>query len=92
VSQRSPGWRTLGAARYSMAITRLIKSASTGHLAVSQTSTPLEPRPSNRPTRSAMAPVTTTPNAHALSRVTMTSVSTTRSGSVFHTGRPSSIP
>ena len=62
---------------------------STGHLAMSQTTTAVCPRPMALPTLSAIGPVNTTITALIMIRMTMAMVTARRTGIVFHTGRPS---
>ena len=62
---------------------------STGHLAMSQTTTAVWPTPSELPTLSAIGPVNTTMTALIRMRMTMATVTASRTGIVFHTGRPS---
>ena len=63
--------------------------SSTGHLAMSQMVTAVEPRPSTFPTLCARPPVTTTMTAAATSKIIVTAVTPSRIGAVFQTGRPS---
>jgi len=56
-----------------------------------QTVTAVSLRPSTPPTSFANPPVTVTPTAVTANRTSRTSVSTTRNGRVFQTGRPSGM-
>ena len=64
-------------------------SSSTGHLAMSQTVTAVLPIPNSRPRRSARPPVATTATADTASSTMTTTVTPSRMGRVFQTGRPS---
>ena len=70
---------------------KLTTTSRTGHLAMSQTSTAVLPRPTRSPTFAASPPVSTTAIVEIASSVSSTRVRDTRTGSVFHTGRPSSM-
>ena len=63
--------------------------SSTGHFAMSQAVTAVEPTPSTFPTCRARPPVTTTINAAATSKIIVATVTPRRIGAVFQTGRPS---
>jgi hypothetical protein len=67
----------------------LTSTTSTGHLAMSQIVTAVEPTPTSLPTCSASPPVTTTAIAETASRTTITSVMRTCCGRSFQNGRPS---
>ena len=60
-------------------------------MAMFQAVTAVLPRPTRSPTFSAMPPVRTTAIVEIASRKSSTSVSATRTGSVFQIGRPSSM-
>ena len=70
---------------------KLTTTSSTGHLAMFQTLTAVLPMPTRSPTFSASPPVRTTAIVEMASSVRSTSVSDTRTGSVFQIGRPSSM-
>lgn len=61
-----------------------------GHLAMSQTWTAVPPTPMRLPSLPASVPVNTTAAALSVSRITVTTVTASSSGYVFHMGRPSS--
>jgi hypothetical protein len=62
---------------------------STGHLMTPNIVTAMWPRPIACPSLSANGPVKTTMAALTTSRITMITVTASRTGMVFHTGRPS---
>ena len=64
-------------------------TSSTGHFAMSQTVTAVDPMPSMFPTFWARAPVTTTMTAAATSKIMVAAVTPSRTGAVFQIGRPS---
>ena len=66
-------------------------NSRTGHLAMSHTVNAVDPSPTRSPTSWARPPVSTTADALIASRTSSTRVRTTRTGSVFQTGRPSSM-
>ena len=68
----------------------LTSTISTGHFAMSQTSTAVEPIPNAPPTCLAIGPVSTTIAAAISSMTTNATVVSSRTGAVFQIGRPSS--
>ena len=87
--QRNPDCRAFGAARYRIAIINAMRITMTGHFTMSQTVTAAPPMPKTRPIDAASRPVNTIASALAASSVPVTTVSPSRTGRVFHTGRPS---
>ncbi len=80
-----------GVAQYRMAIITVTSRTSTGHFAIAQTVSAVSPSPSACPARPASAPVKTTISALTTARTISTTVTPTRTGSSFHTGRPSGM-
>ncbi len=70
---------------------KLTHSSSTGHLAMFQICTAVSPTPNTLPACSARPPLSVTPIALTAVSTISSTVSPTRSGSVFQIGRPSSI-
>jgi hypothetical protein len=70
---------------------KLTNSSSTGHLARFQMSTTVSPTPTRLPASLARPPLSVTPIALIAVSTISSTVSPTRSGSVFQTGRPSSM-
>ena len=66
-------------------------SSSTGHFAMSQIETAVEPMPRGPATAETMGPVSTIASATAASITTMTSVTRICSGRSFQKGRPSGV-
>ena len=79
----------LGATQYKIEIIRLTMISSTGHFAMSQTVTAVEPMPSTWPTWLASPPVTTTMSADATSSTMISTVTPMRTGVIFQNGLPS---
>ena len=69
---------------------RLTIRSITGHLAMSNTITAEDPRPTRLPTCRASPPVEMTANALTVSKITVTTVTPSRIGTVFQIGLPSS--
>ena len=70
---------------------RLTIPSSTGHLAMSHTLTAVDPTPRSLPACLASPPVKTTATELNASRITITTVTPSRTGTVFQIGRPSSM-
>ncbi|CAM5682859.1 hypothetical protein SALBM311S_06250 [Streptomyces alboniger] len=83
--------RTFGAAQYRIAIMRVTSTISTGHFAIDQAVRVVSPMPSAAPASRARPPVNTTISALITASTSSTTVTPTRTGSSFHTGRPSGM-
>ncbi len=81
----------LGAAQYSSMNRNATTSSSTGHLAMPQIVTAVEPAPITSPTLRASGPVTTTAITDADSSTRVVMVTPIRIGIVFQIGRPSGM-
>ena len=66
-------------------------TTSTGHLAIDQTVSAVSPMPSAVPACRARPPVKTTISALATASTISATVTPTRTGSIFQTGRPSGM-